>query len=812
MLVGVLLGLLFSGLQIVWDLVNERRAIMSNVEQVTNVVRRSAEQAAYEFSVTQADRVASGLFEYRAIQRVLLRADDGQVLVDKSRPAVETRWRELTELLFDKETPIRQKLIFGESKTPVGELEVTLDNAIAGEAFLERAVLVMASGLVRNMALAILMTAIFYGMVTRPLRAAAIGVAAVNPAHPREHLVPVPKGHDRNELGFLVKRINHLLGGFGEAIERRRLAEQMAQTSEKRLQAILDNVLDGIMTLDRDGRIQSANPAAAALFGIHETTLKGMSILNLLPELRRLLVDRSDLADLFDQIIAVHAGELGEVEGKTKTREHVTIDIGVSAHSFQEESLYIVILRDVTERKQAIAKIRHIALHDSLTDLANKNHFVEKLAESVISTRQYDQKLAVLLLDLDNFKEVNDTLGHIMGDHLLIDLAKRLQFCLKESDAFVARFGGDEFGLLVRNYGSPQDLNILTKKLLDSLAQPSQIEGHKLFITTSIGAAIFPEDGEDSAELLRSADLALYRAKQLGRNTIAYFASHMKSDALKRKTMIEELRLGIERNELEAWYQPIVALGQDLQDDEVVGVEALVRWRHPQRGLVRPDEFIPLAEASGLITAIGKWMLCESCQQVRAWQNLGLRSMTVAVNVAAAQFREEDLVPTILAQLTATNIDPKSLILELTESAAMQDMERTMETMRVLREHGIRFAIDDFGTGYSSLAYLQRFPAYKVKIDRAFIKNAPGDGGVIPRAVVTIGASLRLRVVAEGVENIEQLEFLRAIGCDEIQGYYFGKPMPAPEFTAWLGQFPQWKIAEHARVLGIGMAGVTELR
>jgi len=441
------------------------------------------------------------------------------------------------------------------------------------------------------------------------------------------------------------------------------------------------------------------------------------------------------------------------------------------------------ILSVAIERKNTEDQLSYLAQFDSLTGLPNRHLFHDRLAHTMTQARRSSRPMAVLFIDLDRFKLVNDTQGHSAGDKLLKEAATRLNQCVRGGDT-VGRFGGDEFGAILSDLAKPGDASIVAQKIIDALARPFHLDGHETYISASVGITLFPADGEEPGALITNADAAMYRAKEQGRNTYQYFTREMNEQALARVHLEAALRRALERKEFLLHYQPKV----DLESGAICGVEALLRWQHPERGMVSPVEFIPVLEDSGLIVPVGEWVMREACGQIRVWQQSGLAVPPVAVNLSARQFQQKDLEPIVRSLLAETGVDPSLIQFELTESLLMKEPEAAARTLNGLKDLGVKISVDDFGTGYSSLAYLKRFPIDALKIDRAFIREltTDPDDAAITLAIIGLAHSLKLRVVAEGVETEGQLNFLSSHACDEMQGYYFAKPAAPAELEAML--------------------------
>ncbi len=571
------------------------------------------------------------------------------------------------------------------------------------------------------------------------------------------------------------------------------------RASEARFRQLADATFEGIL-IHVDGQIIDANEALAQLLGRSIGDLIGRHVLDICTEASLAKV-RVQLAHLREaqQATAVEAGETGageeaaqhqasasgetaiEIDLQHADGSSIPVEILGRTIQYHADVARVVAVRDIRERKTAEERIRHMAHHDGLTGLPNRNLFHDRLNQAVARSRRGSSTAAVLCLDLDRFKNVNDLSGHGSGDELLRQVARRLAGSVRADDT-VARLSGDEFAIIQVGVSHPDGPAILGDRLVKALAQPFDLDGHQTIIGASIGIALFPGDGEDGEELVRAADTALYRAKEAGRGTYRFFEAEMDVRLQERRLLERDLRQALASQQLELHYQPLV----DCDEVKVLGFEALVRWNHPERGSISPAEFIPLAEECGLIMPLGSWVLRGACREAATWP----ADTIVAVNISPAQFRHADLAREVLTILEQTALDPRRLELEITEGVLIEDTERTLATLGVLKDAGVRISLDDFGTGYSSLSYLQRFPFDKIKIDRSFIwemeKNA--DSMSIVRAVIALGRSLRITVTAEGVETQQQLALLQSEQCDQAQGFLLGRPLPQRDISKLLAE------------------------
>jgi diguanylate cyclase (GGDEF)-like protein/PAS domain S-box-containing protein len=566
----------------------------------------------------------------------------------------------------------------------------------------------------------------------------------------------------------------------------RKIMEDVLFEEKERAQITLSCIGDAVVSTDSLGNITFLNLVAEKMSGwlLKEAigrpigeVIRIVGTLSGKEDIEFLLPGFTSVHTLADRMLICRDGSPIQIEDSISTiynRQGVATGL-------------VIVFRDVSANRIMAQKLAYAAEHDDLTDLPNRLLLNDRIAQAIAILQRHPGHLALLFLDMDGFKHINDSLGHPTGDKLLQAIGKRLAQCIRVSDT-VSRQGGDEFVVLLSELEHPYDTNMAVKRMLQTVAEPYLIDGHELHVTTSIGVCLYPGDGIDAETLIKNADTAMYQAKQNGRNAYRFFQPAMNHQAVERQSIEEGLRRALDRREFALHYQPKINLRTGL----ITGAEALLRWTHPTRGAISPASFIPIAEECGLILPISKWVLREACQQARAWLDAGLSLSTIAVNVSAIEFRQENFVDDIFAVLEETGLDPSSLELELTEGVVMRHAESAELILKTLRAKGVKIAIDDFGTGYSSLSYLRKFPIDTLKIDQSFIRQIttlPNETTIIS-AIIGIGRSLNLTVVAEGVESIEEMAFLQAHLCDEAQGYYFSHPVH-PDILAGLIELDQ---------------------
>jgi len=561
----------------------------------------------------------------------------------------------------------------------------------------------------------------------------------------------------------------------------RKHAEEALKTSEERYRLLVEYQSDLVIKLDKSGQFLFVSPSFCAVAGRDETMLLGTHYAPfVLPE------DRAEVARSFKSLL--RPPHTSYHENRAYTGAGVRW-FGWAMRTVVDEqgeiSAFVGIGRDISERKEAEAEIQKLAYFDRLTGLPNRQLLHDRIQQALIQSRRDGRRVAVMFLDLDRFKEINDTLGHDIGDQLLQAVAERLNTQLRGTDT-VARLGGDEFVVVLPAVSQEEDVAAIAQKILEALSEQFPFSGHNLFTSASIGIALAPADGDDVATLIKHADMAMYKAKDQGRNAFRFFSAEMNVKAMERMILESGLRRALERNEFFLCYQPQL----DLASNTLVGMEALLRWQHPDLGLLGPNSFIPIAEETGLIVPIGEWVLRTACLQNKAWQDAGFPCLKVAVNLSARQFRQQNLLQVVLQALQDSGLGPQWLELELTESTIMTNPDEALEVLRQLKKVGVTLAIDDFGTGYSSLSYLKIFPIDSLKIDRTFIRELTTNrnDAAIAEAIISMAHKLELKVIAEGVELEAQQGFLTDSRCNMLQGYYFSYPLTVEEFSAFLSK------------------------
>jgi diguanylate cyclase (GGDEF)-like protein/PAS domain S-box-containing protein len=575
---------------------------------------------------------------------------------------------------------------------------------------------------------------------------------------------------------------------FARAIRKigeREVAGRELFFEKERAQVTLNSIGDAVLSTDISGNVTYLNVVAETMTGWIRSEAEGHALTEVFQ-----IIDGATHKPVSNPL------ELAIRENKTVKLTPNCVLVRRDGHEFAIEDSAapihdrdgqirgaVIVFHDVSAARAMVMEMCHLAEHDALTDLPNRLLLNDRFTQAISMARRNQKRVAVLFLDLDGFKQINDSLGHTVGDKLLRSVAERLLTCVRKSDT-VSRWGGDEYVILLSEVGQPEDAAVSATKIIAELKGEHSIGKYRLHITASIGISTYPEGGEEAETLIKNADMAMYHAKENGRDNYQFFEKEMNSRAVARQSLEGELRYALERDELLLHFQPKI----NLKTGAITSVEALVRWQHPERGLLQPGQFLAVAEDSGLILGIGRWVLREACRQMRAWLDAGLSAVPVAVNISPREFRSADFFESVRAALKQTDLDPKFLELEITEAVLMQNAASTSSALAELKAIGVRLAVDDFGTGYSSLSYLTRFPIDALKLDQSFVRNinVNKNDAIVARTIITMGRSLKLTVIAEGVETKEQLAFLQAAGCDEAQGYYFSRPVAAEQFARLL--------------------------
>lgn len=596
------------------------------------------------------------------------------------------------------------------------------------------------------------------------------------------------------EIGAIGQFINTRSRAVREAqqaledeISERKRAETLLRSSREQLRAISDTAPDAIACTDSEGGIITWNPAAENFFGWKHEDILGRQLSDVFED-GALADEQARARDFLESRQDDYYGELETVIAKRSDGGSFIASVILTGWASANGRFVIAFIRDVSEQRLSEDRIRFLAHHDPLTELPNRTLFNDRLTQAMALARRDGGRVALMLLDLDNFKDINDTLGHGVGDELLQTVAVRLNQHKRDTDT-VARLGGDEFAIVLPQFRSASDTLTYAKRIIEIVGEPMTIQGHEVQVGTSIGVALYPDDGHDIEHMVSHADMAMYQAKADGRNTFRLFAEQMNAEVKDRKQMLADMRQALDNNGFQLAFQPQIQLA----DRTIVGSEALLRWHHSERGQVSPGKFIPVAEQGGLIVDLGEWVVRAACEQINAFDAAGLPPFKVAVNISSVQFRRGNLVECTRDILERTGATPDRLEFEITESVVMTDVEKAIRTMQELDALGVRLSMDDFGTGYSSLSYLRQFPIQKIKIDKSFVQDieVEEDSMEIVNAIIGLGRSLNITVVAEGVETDGQLAKLHEAGCDIVQGFYFGRPMAPPAFESWMADWPK---------------------
>ena len=789
-LLAFCLGLIVSGIQVYSAYQNQQASFHSTVERLLDVSKPTASRAIHTLDEHLATEVVKGLMVYGFVIKVSVVDELNNVLAARERPVKSTNTAWLTKLIGDRIHEFNVPIALQDSiSSDPGLLNVAIDYDTVYGPFYQRAITVFITGFLRNLILVMLFFVAFYWSVAKPLTRISKDIREIDPDHPDIKLIPKDDNHLEDELGRLIDVSNQYIQTVASLLRERKERERVIYESERHKQKIINTVPHMIYARDAEGKFVFANKATAAAYGltvedIENRTLKDLHGKLSEPQMRQFR--SSDMSIINGQ----NADYVAEEVFTKANGEELVLHTHKIPLSYYGEMICLGVSVDITKQKNAEAIIRHQAYHDPLTNLPNRLRLIENLESEIERSNRHGYVGAVLFIDLDHFKKINDSLGHPIGDLVLQEIASRLDTCSRAED-MVARLGGDEFVLVVPELGETYEEGAtcaleIAEKLRDQMALPIVSAGQSLRVTASIGIVVFPEKDKDVHEILRYADTAMYHAKDEGRDTIEFFSKTM-ADLVDRHMELEnELQKAIDEEQFVMHYQPQM----DSRHATVIGAEALLRWNHPRMGLVSPGEFIPILESSRLILPAGRWLMKKVFQDVKSWNEKGIwrSGNRVGINISPRQFRDKSFVSDVKGLIEETEIDPKWVEFEITEGIVIHNIKETIAVMNQLSKLGISFSLDDFGTGYSSLSYLKQLPVASLKVDQAFVRDIttdPNDAAIV-EATLAMARGLDLHVIAEGVETKDQLDFLIGHQCNMCQGYYFSRPLPIADFETFL--------------------------
>ncbi len=790
--IGVLIalgvGCLMGAVQLYLDFQAHVTNTHALISRITAVSTPPAARAVHTLDNTLAAEVVNGLLKYDFIISVTIQDELGNDLANaaKSRADSNTTW--LTRLLSDEFLLRSSPLVIPNDSGVNGKISFMVDMDAAFKPFYHTSFVVLTIGFLRSVMLVSFLFIAFHYFLTKPLIRITNEIKVINPGSPGEQRLSMPIHHDDDELAQLVHSANQLLDAVDVALAKRQAVEEVLRKSEEHVRQIIDSLPVWVGARNKDGHYIFANKALADFLGTTPEAMRGSHI----SDFRQNFV--TDYNHLIGQDNAVISHRLGP-----RLFEETWIDVAGREHQMQtyvmplefyDDEVALVVSSDITELKVTQAQMEHMAYHDALTDLPNRSYLVERLEEELHRAARHGYYGALLFIDLDQFKNINDSLGHPVGDGVLKHVAERLRRVTRDED-LVIRLGGDEFVVVLTYLDEDMSRAVLkaediSEKVRHFVSEPYFYNELELRVTCSVGLVLFPEEQAGVHELLRFADAAMYQVKEQGRNAIQFFNKSMAERARSVLVMEGDLHHALEQKRLSLHYQPRV----DTTNGVVVGCEALLRWNHPERGLIPPNDFIPILEATGLIVDVGMWVVEEACRQLKEWETKGYwrEGMQLSVNISPRQFRSATFVSDISRITKECGISPQTLEMEITESIVIHSLDETVATMEALQAGGIRFSLDDFGTGYSSISYLKRLPVSVLKIDQSFVRDITVDRNdrVLVETISAMGNLLGLGVVAEGVETEEQMQLIREYGCRYYQGFLCSEPVPPELFEKLL--------------------------
>jgi len=788
-ILAFVLSFLLSSVQLYLDFLNQEKELKTLIDRVIQVATPPAVRSVSTLDDELSYEVVNGLLRYGFIYEVVIYDDTGNVLAQGSstRPEVKTRW--LTSKIIENTREYTANLLLpGYSDGTSGSIRFSVDMDLALEGFYNRSKTALMTGLLRNMFLVLLLFVVFYYTLTKPLVRLSREINNINPDHPGVNRLTQLPAQRKDELAQLIASSNQLLDIVELSLAKRRAVELALRKSEEHLRQIIDHLPVMIGARNIAGYYLFANKALASELGYTPDQMRNLHVRQLLKN------SVFDIDTMLQNDYRVIRGneELDVIEERfvTSTGKQLFLQTHIMPLAFYDEKVALIVSVDITERKTAQAKMEFMAHHDALTGLPNRLQLVDRLEHELRRAERHGYFGAVLFIDLDQFKTINDSLGHPVGDRVLEVVAARLLESVREED-LVARLSGDEFVVVL----TVLDQNIetaalrageISEKIRRIISQPYMYDSMELRVTCSVGVVVYPDKNNSVHELLRYADTAMYQVKEKGRDSIEFFNEEMADKVSRQLTMEGDLHRALEESQFELYYQPKI----DIQSGRVVGAEALLRWNHPTKGMVSPVDFIPVLETSGMIIDVGQWVLEAACKTLVKWNQSGLwkQGMKMSINISPRQFRRAAFVDDVIAALEKYPLPEASLDMEVTEGILIQRVAAALVTLTTLSERGISFSLDDFGTGYSSISYLKRLPVSTLKIDKGFVRDIIEDRNdrVLVETIITMGRLLDMKLVAEGVEQAEQLAILKTFGCDYYQGYLSSQAVPLAEFEVIL--------------------------
>ena len=793
-ILAFVLSFLLSSVQLYLDFLNQEKELKTLIDRVIQVATPPAVRSVSTLDDELSYEVVNGLLRYGFIYEVVIYDDTGNVLAQGSstRPEVKTRW--LTNKITDNTREYTANLLLpGYSDGTSGSIRFSVDMDLALEGFYNRSKTALMTGLLRNMFLVLLLFVVFYYTLTKPLVRLSREINNINPDHPGVNRLTQLPAQRKDELAQLIASSNQLLDIVELSLAKRRAVELALRKSEEHLRQIIDHLPVMIGARNIAGYYLFANKALANELGYTPDQMRNLHVRQLL---KNSIFDVDAMLQNDYRVIRGNE-ELDVIEERfvTSTGKQLFLQTHIMPLAFYDEKVALIVSVDITERKNAQAKMEFMAHHDALTGLPNRLQLVERLEHELRRAERHGYFGAVLFIDLDQFKTINDSLGHPVGDRVLEVVAARLQQSVREED-LVARLSGDEFVVVL----TVLDQNIetaalrageISEKIRTIISQPYIYDSMELRVTCSVGVVVYPDKNNSVHELLRYADTAMYQVKEKGRDSIEFFNEEMADKVSRQLTMEGDLHRALDESQFELYYQPKI----DIASGCVVGAEALLRWNHPKKGMVSPVDFIPVLETSGMIIDVGQWVLDEACKTLVKWGSAGLwkPGMTMSINISPRQFRRAAFVDDVLSTLDKYPIPETSLDMEITEGILIQRVDDAIVTMTTLSERGISFSLDDFGTGYSSISYLKSLPVSTLKIDKGFVRDIIEDRNdrVLVETIITMGRLLDMKLVAEGVEEAEQLAILKSFGCDYYQGFLSSQAVTQKEFEIILANETQ---------------------